>query len=56
MQLQNEVQNSPAVKKVCDFQEGYCEKNDIQDGCQEMAVMVGKYQNFNNDNSGKFGA
>jgi len=33
-------------------QEGYCE---IQGGDQEMVVMVGKWQKFYNNNSGKFG-
>jgi len=36
-------------------QECCCEKRcEIQSGGQEMAVMVGK--NFNNNNSGEFGA
>ena len=48
------IQNSQAVKKVCGPQKGYGEKRcEIQGGGQEMAVMVG---NFNNDNSGEFGA
>jgi len=34
--------NSQVVKKVCDLQEGHCEKRcEIQGGSQEMAVMVG---------------
>jgi len=37
----NLIQNSPVVKKVCNPQEGHCEKRcEIQDGSQEMAVMV----------------
>jgi len=46
MKLQTEVKsnqkNSPAVKKVCGPQEGYCEKRcEIQGGSQEIAVMIG---------------
>ena len=38
----NLIQNSQAVKKVCGPQKGYGEKRcEIQDGGQEMAVMVG---------------
>jgi len=45
------------VKKVCGPQEGHSEKRcDIQGGGQEMAVMVSNSKNFNNDNSGEFGA
>jgi len=36
--LDNLIQNSPVVKKGC----GHCEKRyEIQEGSQEMAVMVG---------------
>ena len=38
----NLIQNSQAVKKVCDPQKGYGEKRcEIQGGGQERAVMVG---------------
>jgi len=40
---------------VCGPQECCCEKRcEIQSGGQEMAVMVGLKQNFNNDNSGEY--
>jgi len=36
--IDNLIQNSPAVKKVCIPQEGHCEKRcEIQGGSQEMA-------------------
>jgi len=42
---------------VCGPQESHCEKRcEIQGGDQEMAVMVVNSNNFNNDNSGEFGA
>ena len=38
----------------CDLQKDYGQRRcEIQDGGQEMAVMV---ENFNNDNSGELGA
>ena len=44
--------NSPAIKRGCGPQEGYCEKRcEIQGGSQEMAVMENFY-----DSSGEFGA
>ena len=40
--INNLIQNSQAVKKVCGPQKGYGEKRcEIQGGGQEMAVMVG---------------
>ena len=40
--IENLIQNSQAVKKVCGPQKGYGEKRcEIQGGGQEMAVMVG---------------
>ena len=41
-ELENLIQNSQAVKKVCGPQKGCGEKRcEIQGGGQEMAVMVG---------------
>jgi len=49
--VSNLKQNSIAVKKVCGPQECYCEKkSEIQSGSQEMAVMIGKWQKFNQVN------
>ena len=40
--ITNLIQNSQAVKKLCDPQKCYSEKRcEIQGGGQEMAVMVG---------------
>jgi len=45
MHLQKEVksnQKQPSCKKVCEPQEGHCEKRyEIQGGGQEMDVIVG---------------
>jgi len=45
MQLQKEVKSNPkqpSCKKMCSPQEGYSAKKcEIQDGSQEVAVMVG---------------
>ena len=42
LHVDNLIQNSQAVKKVCGPQKGYGEKRcEIQGGGQEMAVMVG---------------
>jgi len=35
----NPIEKQPSCKKICSFQEGYCEKD--VDGGQEMAVMIG---------------
>ena len=45
------------MKKGCGLQKSQGEKRcEIKGGSQEMAVMVVNGKNFNNDNSGEFGA
>jgi len=50
MQLQKEVKSNPkqsSCKKSVQPQKGYCEKrHEFQGGCNEMAVMIGQWQNF----------
>ena len=51
------IQNSQAVKKECGPEKGYGEKRcEIKGGGQEMAAMVVNGKNFNDNNSGEFGA
>ena len=58
IQIQKEVisnQKQPSCKKRCGPQKGHGEKRcEIRCGGQEIAVMVGYWLNFNNDNSGEF--
>jgi len=56
MQLQKEVKSNPAVKKVCSPEDGHCENVKSKVAAKKQLWWWGNGKNFNNDNSGEFGA